>query len=101
MNPYPNLLSPKKVGSILFKNRIFTAPTGAHAPSMELGFQESIITHFANRAKGGPAMVMSCSGALTGTSVSTSASDFPKPGSSESNIWRMTRLPASSLAFSQ
>ena len=28
MNPYPNLLSPKKVGKILFKNRIFTAPTG-------------------------------------------------------------------------
>lgn len=37
MNPYPNLLSPKKVGSILFKNRIFTAPTGAHAPQYGTG----------------------------------------------------------------
>jgi 2,4-dienoyl-CoA reductase-like NADH-dependent reductase (Old Yellow Enzyme family)/thioredoxin reductase len=62
MNAYPNLLSPKKVGNILFKNRIFTAPTGVHAlQNGELSFQESVITHFANRARGGAAMV-TCTG---------------------------------------
>ena len=62
MSNYPNLLSPKKVGNILFKNRIFTAPTGVHA--LQNGgpaFQESVITHFGNRARGGPAMV-TCTG---------------------------------------
>ncbi len=62
MYDYPNLLSPKKVGNILFKNRIFTAPTGAHALQHgEQSFQEAVITHFGNRAKGGAAMV-TCTG---------------------------------------
>lgn len=62
MNPYPNLLSPKKVGNILFKNRIFTAPTGIHAMHEGgLKFSEAVITHFGNRAKGGAAMV-TCTG---------------------------------------
>ena len=62
MNNYPNLLSPKKVGNIMFKNRIFTAPTGVHAlQNGELSFQEPVITHFGNRARGGAAMV-TCTG---------------------------------------
>ena len=62
MNPYPNLLSPKKVGNILFKNRIFTAPTGIHAMHEGgLKFSEAVITHFGNRARGGAAMV-TCTG---------------------------------------
>ena len=62
MTEYPNLLSPKRVGSILFKNRIFTAPTGVFSLQHgELSFQESVITHFGNRARGGPAMV-TCTG---------------------------------------
>ena len=44
MNPYPHLLSPMKVGNTLFKNRIFTAPTGVHAlQNGELGFQKAVI----------------------------------------------------------
>ena len=62
MNPYPHLLSPKKVGGLLFKNRIFTAPTGVHALQHgEQSFQEAVITHFSGRAKGGAAMV-TCTG---------------------------------------
>lgn len=62
MNPYPHLLSPMKVGNTLFKNRIFTAPTGVHALQHgEPSFQEAVITHFGNRAKGGAAMV-TCTG---------------------------------------
>jgi 2,4-dienoyl-CoA reductase-like NADH-dependent reductase (Old Yellow Enzyme family) len=50
------------VGNILFKNRIFTAPTGVHALQHgEQSFQEAVITHFAGRAKGGAAMV-TCTG---------------------------------------
>ncbi len=62
MSAYPNLLSPKKVGSILFKNRIFTAPTGIHAMHEGgLKFSEAVITHFGNRARGEAAMV-TCTG---------------------------------------
>ena len=62
MSKYPNLLSPKKVGNVLFKNRIFTAPTGVHAlQNGELRFTEPVITHFGNRARGGAAMV-TCTG---------------------------------------
>lgn len=62
MNPYPHLLSPMKVGNTLFKNRIFTAPTGVHALQHgEPSFQEAVITHFGNRARGGAAMV-TCTG---------------------------------------
>ena len=62
MNNYPKLLSPKRVGNILFKNRIFTAPTGVHALQHgELSFQEPVLTHFGNRARGGAAMV-TCTG---------------------------------------
>lgn len=59
---YPHLLSPMKVGNTLFKNRIFTAPTGVHAlQNGQLSFQEPVITHFSGRAKGGAAMV-TCTG---------------------------------------
>ncbi len=62
MGNYNHLLSPKKVGNILFKNRIITAPTGIHALQHgELSFQEPVITHFGNRARGGPAVV-TCTG---------------------------------------
>ena len=62
MNPYPHLLSPMKVENTLFKNRIFTAPTGVHALQHgEPGFQEAVITHFGNRARSGAAMV-TCTG---------------------------------------
>lgn len=59
---YPNLLSPFKVGNVVFRNRMFTAPMGLHAlQGGELYPTDAIITHYANKAKGGAAVV-TCSG---------------------------------------
>ena len=62
VNPYPHLLSPFQVGGVTFRNRLFTAPMGLHAlQGGELYPTEAIITHYANKAKGGAAVV-TCSG---------------------------------------
>lgn len=55
---YPNLLSPFKVGNTVFRNRLFSAPTGLHAlQGGEPHPTEAIIETFAARARGGAAMV--------------------------------------------
>ncbi len=62
VNRYAHLLSPFQVGNVVFRNRIFTAPMGLHAlQGGELYPTEAIITHYANKAKGGAAVV-TCSG---------------------------------------
>lgn len=60
---YPNLLSPLKVGNTIFRNRLFSAPQGLHAlQGSEVYPTQAMIDTFANKAKGGAAMVT-----LTGT----------------------------------
>ena len=55
---FPNLLSPLKVGNTVFRNRLFSAPMGLHAlQGGEPYPTEAIIETFANKAKGGAAMV--------------------------------------------
>ena len=62
VNRYKTLLSPFRVGNVVFRNRMFTAPMGLHAlQGGELYPTEAIITHYANKAKGGAAVV-TCSG---------------------------------------
>ncbi len=62
LSRYANLLSPFQVGNVVFRNRMFTAPMGLHAlQGGELYPTEAIITHYANKAKGGAAVV-TCSG---------------------------------------
>jgi len=55
---YPNLLSPIKIGNVIFKNRM-TASTSK--PHYLIGSDkyptETLITHFANKAKNGAAIV--------------------------------------------
>lgn len=60
---YSHLLAPLKVGDTIFRNRIFTAPMTLHALQAGMPFHpnEEVITHFANKAKGGAACV-TCSG---------------------------------------
>jgi len=60
---YSNLLSPLRVGNTIFRNRIFTAPMTVHALQAGEPFHpnDEVITHFANKAKGGAACV-TCSG---------------------------------------
>jgi len=60
---YQNLLSPIKVGNIVFKNRLTASPSH---PRFVQGSEpyptEALITHYANKAKNGAAMV-TCRGA--------------------------------------
>jgi len=57
-NKYPHLLSPFKVGNTVFRNRLFSAPTGLHALQGNEPYPtEAIIETFAARARGGAAMV--------------------------------------------
>lgn len=56
--PYPHLLEPIRIGSVVFKNRMFSAPQGLHAlQGAETYPTDAIITNFANKAKGGAALV--------------------------------------------
>lgn len=62
-HPYQNMLSPIRIGGVLFRNRVFAAPTGLHAcqdgrPTPT----EAAVAHFAGRAKAGAACV-TCVGA--------------------------------------
>ncbi|MGM9606587.1 MAG: FAD-dependent oxidoreductase [Oscillospiraceae bacterium] len=62
-HPYQRLLSPIRIGGVLFRNRIFAAPTGLQACQEGLNVpSESAIAHFAGRAKSGAACV-TCGGA--------------------------------------
>ena len=59
---YPNLLSPIKIGNVVFKNRLFSSPSMPHYHQEAGPFTgENLIAHFAGRAKGGAALV-TCSG---------------------------------------
>ena len=63
MNPnYPNLLSPLQVGNVILKNRMICPPSEPHhAQSGENWPSDSLIAHYAQRAKGGAAIV-TCDG---------------------------------------
>ena len=62
-HPYPRLLAPIRIGGVLFRNRIFAAPTGLQACQEGLNVpSESAIAHFVGRAKAGAACV-TCGGA--------------------------------------
>ena len=55
---YPHILDPIQVGSVLFKNRLLTAPTGLHALQGDESYPtEAVIKTFANKARGGAAAV--------------------------------------------
>ena len=55
---YKNLLSPIKVGNIVFRNRLTAAPSKPHfLQGPEPYPTEAVITHFAKKAKNGAALV--------------------------------------------
>jgi 2,4-dienoyl-CoA reductase-like NADH-dependent reductase (Old Yellow Enzyme family)/NADPH-dependent 2,4-dienoyl-CoA reductase/sulfur reductase-like enzyme len=55
---YPNVLSPIKVGNNVFRNRLLTSPSAPmRVQGPELYPTENLITHYANKAKSGAAMV--------------------------------------------
>ena len=58
---YQNLLSPIKVGNVVFNNRMLVAPGKPFfIQGPDLYPHEALITHYANRAKNGAACVTCC-----------------------------------------
>ena len=53
---YPHLFQPIKLGNTLFKNRIFSSPTG-HPDTILGRFSDDTIAYFERKAKGGAACV--------------------------------------------
>ena len=56
-NPFPNLFKPIKIGGVLFRNRIFSAPTGLYNYVPPGSPSENFIEYFERKAKGGAASV--------------------------------------------
>ena len=55
---YPNLLSPLKVGNMVLKNRMTSAPSTPHfLQGTETHYTEKMITNWAHRARNGAALV--------------------------------------------
>ena len=55
---YKHLLSPLKVGNMVLKNRMTAAPSTPHfLQGIEEHYTEKMVTHFANRARNGAALV--------------------------------------------
>jgi 2,4-dienoyl-CoA reductase-like NADH-dependent reductase (Old Yellow Enzyme family) len=59
---YQNLLSPIKIGNVVFKNRLTASRSSIRsAQGPERYPNEALITHYANKAKNGAALV-TCGG---------------------------------------
>lgn len=59
---YPHTLSPWRVGNVVLRNRLFSAPMGLHClQGSEQYPTKAIIQHYAEKARGGAAVV-TCSG---------------------------------------
>ena len=57
MNPYPNLLSPIKIGKTTVKNRVFMPPISTNLA--DKGYvTEDLIRHYTERAKGGVGLII-------------------------------------------
>ena len=54
---YPNLFRPVKIGNTLFRNRIFSSPTGHPDVTLDGEFTEDAITYFGRKAQGGAGAV--------------------------------------------
>jgi 2,4-dienoyl-CoA reductase-like NADH-dependent reductase (Old Yellow Enzyme family) len=54
---YPNLFRPIKIGGTLFRNRIFSAPTGHPDVTLDGNFTEDAIAYYERKAQGGAAAV--------------------------------------------
>lgn len=86
---YPNLLSPVKIGNIVFKNRLTAS---RYSPFFIQGSEpyptEALITHYANKAKNGAAMV-TCGGVGMPHTIPEEALESYSPDS------MMSRIPGS------
>lgn len=55
---YPHMFSPIKIGDVVFKNRIWSAPAGAHLIGGREEYpNDHVIAYYANKARGGSANI--------------------------------------------
>ena len=55
---YPHIFSPITIGGVTFKNRIWSAPAGAHLLYGKEGYpNDHVVAYYANKAKGGSANI--------------------------------------------
>ena len=54
---YPNLFEPLRIGGVLFRNRIFSAPTGHPGVTHGGALTDDVIAYFERKAQGGAATV--------------------------------------------
>ncbi len=54
---YPDLFRPIQIGDTLFRNRIFSAPTGHPDVSVDGEFSEDAVAYYERKAQGGAAAV--------------------------------------------
>ena len=80
MNPYyPNLFRPLQIGTAILKNRMICPPSEPHlAQAGENWPSDSLIAHYAQRAKGGAAIV-TCDGNSFGTRPGGNGWDASSP----------------------
>ena len=57
MMNYPHLFEPIRIGDTLFRNRVFSSPTGHPDVSLEGIFTDDVIAYYERKAKGGAAAV--------------------------------------------
>lgn len=58
MQQFPHLFTPMQVGNVVFRNRIFCAPSNHSMQGRENHPTEAAITYYANKARGGAALVI-------------------------------------------
>ena len=57
-NKYPHMFSPITIGGVTFKNRIWSAPAGAHLLYGKEGYpNDHVVAYYANKARGGSANI--------------------------------------------
>lgn len=54
---YPHLFEPIRIGDTLFRNRIFSAPTGHPDVTLDGEFTEDAVTYYERKAQGGVAAI--------------------------------------------
>ena len=54
---YPDLFRPIQIGGTLFRNRIFSAPTGHPDVSVDGEFSEDAVAYYERKAQGGAAVI--------------------------------------------
>lgn len=79
---YPHMFSPIKIGDIVFKNRVWSAPAGTHLLAGNEDYpNEAVIAYYAAKARGGSANI-------TFSAQNMDIYSQPAPGHAKENIFK-------------